>query len=167
MGAVPEGDGKGTTASGISGAPPSPGVPYSQALRNLSRNTTTSTPSELVQGLRQIVDLVDDEAAAVLWHQCRRRAEDCTPDEVLHFARAKAGIFRSGKIQNPTGFLLAAVPKCFEGASFQEFRREQAERAREAEEQLTQVRREFEAILADPNSSEEDRQFVRRMLMEG
>jgi hypothetical protein len=31
----------------------------------------------------------------------------------------------------------------------------------------TQVRREFEAILADPNSSEEDRQFVRRMLMEG
>jgi len=166
-GAVPEGDTRGTPEPAVSGAPPSAGPPYSQFSRNSFRNTTTSALPELIQGLRQIVDFVDDEAAAVLWHQCRRRAEDCTPDEILHFARGKAAIFRSGKIQNPVGFLLAVVPKCFEGASFQEYRREQAARAREAEEQMAQMRREFEAILRDPNSSEEDRQFVERMLAEG
>jgi hypothetical protein len=121
----------------------------------------------LIEGLRQLADPVDDEAALVLWNQCRKRVPDCTPDEILHFARSKATLFRSGKIQNPVGFLLAAVPKCFEGASFLEFRREQAARAREAEEQAAEMRREFEAILNDPNSSEEDRQFVRRMLVEG
>jgi hypothetical protein len=166
-GAVPEGDTRGTPEPAVSGAPPSAGPPYSQLSRNSFRNTTSSALPELIQGLRQIVDFVDDEAAAVLWHQCRRRAEDCTPDEILHFARGKAAIFRSGKIQNPVGFLLAVVPKCFEGASFLEYRREQAARAREAEEQMVQMRREFEAILQDPNSSEEDRQFVERMLAEG
>jgi len=166
-GSVPEGASQGTPAAPISGAPLSPAAPYSQALRNAFSNSTTSTPPDLLQGLRQLVGLVDDEAAAVLWHQCRKRAQDCTAEEVLHFARAKAAIFRSGKIQNPIGFLLAAVPKCFEGASFLEFRREQAQRAREAEEQQVQMRREFEAIMNDPNSSEEDRQFVRRMLAKG
>jgi len=166
-GAVPEGDRRGTPASIISGAPVSAQPPYSEVVRNSSRNTTSTTPAELVQGLRQLVDIVDDEAASVLWHQCRRRAPDCTPEEVLHFARSKAAVFRSGKIQNPLGFLLAAVPKCFEGVGFQEFRREQSERAREADEQQAQMRREFEAILNDPASSEEDREFVRRMLLEG
>ena len=164
---IPEGDRKGTPEPAVSGAPPSAASPYSQISRNSFRNTTTSALPELIQGLRQIVDFVDDEAAAVLWHQCRRRAGDCTPDEILHFARGKAAMFRSGKIQNPVGFLLAVVPKCFEGASFLEFRREQAARAREAEEQMVQMRREFEAILQDPNSSAADRQFVERLLAEG
>jgi hypothetical protein len=163
---VPEGDYKGTPVSTLSGAPDSSVRPYSQLVRNSLSHSTSSTPAALVQSLRQFIDPVDDEAASVLWHQCKKRAEDCTVDEVLHFARAKAALFRTGKIQNPIGFLLAAVPKCFEGASFQEFRREQAQRAHEADEQMAQIRREFEAILNDPASSEEDRQFVRRMLAE-
>ena len=163
---VPEGDTKGTPEATVSGAPDSPPLPYSQVIRNSSSHSTTSTPAALIHGLRQIINPVDDEAAGVLWHQCKRRAGDCTVEEVLHFARAKSALFRSGKIQNPIGFLLTAVPKCLEGASFQEFRREQAGRAREAEEQVLQMRREFEAILNDPGSSEEDRQFVRRMLAE-
>ena len=163
---VPEGDTKGIPEAALSGAPDSPAPPYSQLVRNSSSNPTSSTPAGLIQGLRQIIDPVDDEAAAVLWHQCKKRSADCTVEEVLYFARAKATLFRSGKIQNPIGFLLTAVPKCFEGASFLEFRREQAQRTREAEEQTAQMRREFEAILNDPGSSEEDRQFVRRMLAE-
>ena len=166
-GPLPEGDTKGTPEPAVSGAPFSSATPYSQTFSNFPRNPASSTPTALIQGLRQIVDPIDDEAAAVLWRQCRKRAEDCTVEEVLHFARAKATIIRGGRIQNPTGFLLASVPKCFEGASFLEYRREQAERAREAEEQLAQMRREFEAVLNDPNSSDEDRQFARRMLSNG
>ena len=166
-GGVPEGDPGGTPAAATSGAPPSPAPPYSQSFSNSPRNPTSSAPPALIQGLRQIVTPIDDEAAGVLWRQCRRRAEDCTAEEVLHFARAKAAIFRSGKIRSPVGFLLASVPKCFEGASFLEFRREQDQRAREAEEQLARMRREFESILNDPQSSEEDRQFARRVLAEG
>jgi hypothetical protein len=191
--AVPEGGARGAPVSDVAGTPDSAGAPYSQTPRQMFSNSTSTTaqgaipgqaatgpapvggtytrpgsrlPAELVQGLRQIVAVLDDEAAAVLWHQCRKRAPDCTPEEVLQFARAKAAVFRGGRIQNPLGFLLAAVPKCFEGAAFQEFRQEQARQRQAAEEQMSQMRREFEAILADPNSTEQDRAFVRR-LMEG
>ncbi len=177
--AVPEGDRPGAPPSGVPGTPLSAATPYSQPSRHFSGTTTSSSPNEpapaaLIQGLRQVLDFIDDEAAAVLWHQCRRRAADCTPEEILHFTRAKAAIFRSGKIQNPTGFLLTAVPKCFEGASFSDYRHEQlrlqqfeAERAKDAEDQMRLMRRDFEAILADPASSEEDRRFVERLLKTG
>ena len=164
---LPEGDGQGTPEPVHPGAPDSSLPPYSQPLSNAFRNSTSSTPQGLIEGLGSIVKPVDDEAVTVLWRQCRKRAEDCTVEEILHFARAKAAILRTGKIQNPVGFLLASVPKCFEGESFAAYRREQAQRAREAEEQSAQMRREFEAILNDPNSSEEDRAFVRRMLQSG
>ena len=170
-GAVPEWGATGAPEMDASGTPVPAAAPYSEFDRNSLRNPSSSTPPELTQGLREIVDYPDDEAAAVLWRQCRRRAPDCTPAEVLHFARGKAGLFRSGRIQNPTGFLLAVVPKCFEGASFAEYRQEQARlqqieagRLRDAEEQMRQMRREFQAILEDPSSSEEDRRFVRQML---
>lgn len=172
---IPEGGESGIPQSGESGIPQSGGPPYSKVIRNNTRNTTTTTnesaPPELIRGLRQLVAFLDDEAASVLWRQCRRHAADCTPEEVLHFTRGKAAVFSSGKIQNPTGFLLAVVPKCFEGESFLAYRHEQERlrqletaRARDAEEQNRQMRREFETILEDPESSEEDRRFVRRML---
>ncbi len=142
------------------GVPQSPRLPASE-----------TAPLELIRGLRQILSLVDDEAAALLWRQCRRHAPDCTVDEILHFARGQAQLFRSGRVQNPTAFLLTVVPKCFAGAGLLEHRREQArlqqvesDRIRDAEQQMAQVRSEFEAILRDPDSSEEDRRFVRRML---
>ena len=47
-------------------------------------------------------------------------------------------MFRSGKIQNPVGFLLAVVPKCFEGEAFQNFREE----ARKEEENRQKAERE-------------------------
>ncbi len=172
--AVPEGGRGGVPEPALQGVPEPAGTPYSQTLRQSFRNPTPSSqqvPIELIRGLRQLVSFVDDEAAGLLWRQCRRRAADCTAAEILHFARAKATLFRSGKIQNPTGFLLAAVPKCFEGSGLSEHREEQArlqqletERIRDAEDQMARMRREFEAILHDPEASDEDRRFVRRML---
>lgn len=62
-------------------------------------------------------------------------------DEILYFANSKAGALNNGKIQNPVGFLLAAVPKCFEGPAFQIFRQEQARR-REERQRREEVERE-------------------------
>jgi hypothetical protein len=52
-------------------------------------------------------------------------------EEILHFTQQKAVVCRSGKIQHPVGFLLASVPKCFEGQPFQIFRRDQARHQQE------------------------------------
>ena len=79
----------------------------------------------------------------MLWTECRSRAEDCTPKEVLSFVESKAAIALNGKIQNPVGFLLTTVPKCFEGSAFvayreEENRRTEEERRRQQREQERQ-----------------------------
>ena len=56
---------------------------------------------------------------------------DCRPEEVLYFAQGKASICVGGRIKNPVGFLLATVPKCFEGPAFTNFRREEERKAEE------------------------------------
>jgi hypothetical protein len=61
--------------------------------------------------------------------------------EVIYFTKAKAAVLASGKIQNPIGFLLTAVPKCFEGQSFLAFRRALREQA-DAEAKLRRQREE-------------------------
>ena len=68
---------------------------------------------------------IDNDAIALLWNECRLRAADCTVEEVLYFAEGKAAVCASGRIKNPIGFLLIAVPKCFEGPAFVGFRKEQ------------------------------------------
>jgi hypothetical protein len=63
------------------------------------------------------------------------------------------------------------VPKCFVGESFQLFRkvrrqareREAAERT-ERETEFENWRREQEAVLNDPNASQEDKKWARKML---
>jgi len=72
--------------------------------------------------------VIDEQAVLMLWTECRSRANDCTAEEVLAFVEAKASIARNGKIQNPVGFLLIAVPRCFEGAAFLAYREEQRRR---------------------------------------
>jgi predicted transcriptional regulator len=93
----------------------------------------TTAPAELISGLQKILGFVDTEAATLLWDECRFRVPDCGPDEVLYFAQGKASVCAGGKINNPVGFLLTTVPKCFEGPAFANFRREEQRKA--AEEQ--------------------------------
>lgn len=103
-----------------------------------SETTTTTAPAELISGLRlisglqRIVEFVDSEAATLLWNECRFRVPDCRADEVLYFAQGKASVCAGGRIKNPVGFLLATVPKCFEGPAFTNFRREEQRKAEEA-----------------------------------
>ncbi len=108
--------------------------------------------------LRRYAPDVDDDAAARLWHACLEHAPQATVDEVVHFINLKAG--RPG-IRLPLGFLLTAVPKCFKGDSYRQFR---AERDRGREAQLSRDRMFAEEILQSPDADEEQKQWARDIL---
>ena len=80
--------------------------------------------------------LVDEAAAEQLLQACRRFRPDCTTEEIGCFISQKVDlVIQSGKIQNPTGFVLSTVPQCFQGSAFEQFRRRrQAADDRRAEE---------------------------------
>jgi hypothetical protein len=69
--------------------------------------------------------LVDDDAIARLVKNCIVQAPDCSEEEIVHFIHEKGGLTkaRDGRILNPIGFLIDAVPKCFAGDSFRQYRR--------------------------------------------
>jgi hypothetical protein len=153
----PEGGG---TTEGAS--PPAPGVistpatvgSFTTPLGSSSGkkgNETSSTvvseiPSQLMPGLRQFVPLVDEQAVWMLWTECRARVNDCTVEEILAFVQAKAPIALNGKIQNPVGFLLTAVPRCFEGAAFTAFREDERRRRADEENRKTREEKRLKAL---------------------
>ncbi len=108
--------------------------------------------------MRQHIPDVDDEAASQLWRRCRENAADAKPDEVTHFIHLKAG--KSG-IRMPLGFLLTAVPKCFAGDSFQQFREE---RAQSLENAASRDRQFAAEVLKSPEADDEQRQWAREVL---
>ena len=132
--------------------PPTVYKEYKELYKSKDRNATSSTsalltfPSELISSLHEISPSFDNEAGEFLWADCRTRAHDCTAEEVLHFVSAKAALLNTGRIQNPIGFLLAAVPKCFEGESFQVFRKQQARRREEQRRREEEERKNAEIL---------------------
>jgi|GEM_PF-3920925 len=136
-----------------------------------TKESSSVAPVDLGPGLRKHVEGFDDSAAAVLWGRCRAKARDCTAEEVLYCFEVKARqLLQSGKtVSNPVGLLLTAVPKCFEGPEplYLDYRRrkEGEVQAREsAEAEHSRLVAEQEAILADPEASEEDKRFARMIL---
>lgn len=143
-----------------------------QDRENENRETSSSSDSFLFKALSQY-GVADDDVLKRLRSQTRTICPDSTDEELVHFIHLKGHLIRrrDSGISSPIGFLLTAVPKCFVGESFQLFRkaqneardREAAERAqREAE--FESWRREQQAILDDPNTSEEDKKWSRKML---
>jgi hypothetical protein len=117
--------------------------------------------------------VVDDDVLTRLRTATRRVCPDFTEQELIHFIHANGQLLRANTsgIANPLGFLLTSVPKCFTGEAFQLFRKAQREtREREAKEQAQQQtefekwRREQQAILDDPNASEDDKTWARKIL---
>jgi hypothetical protein len=116
---------------------------------------------------------VDDDIVDRLIRNCKQQMPDCTDEEIIHFIEEKGSLVRvrDSRIYSPIGFLLTAVPKCLSGEAFRFYREEQVKR-REAEAayesrrqaELDEWRREQEARLADPNVSEQDKQFIRECL---
>jgi len=124
------------------------------------------------KALRQHSEVVDDEGVRRLVASCRALAPDCTEEEIAYFIRAKAEQARAGRaVRNLIGFLQTAVPRCFEGSAFREFRTEQDQKRKSeqqqrlaAEAETARMLAEQKAVLADPNATEEDRRFARRIL---
>ncbi len=94
---------------------------------------------------------VDEAAAQQLLRQCRSVRRDAEIGEIVFFINEKLQIALTNKnIKNPTGLILATVPQCFEGGTFQDFRRRRNEALTlEAEEQnrRRQQERDLEAWL--------------------
>jgi len=96
---------------------------------------------------------------------CRSRVPDATDEEIAWAVEMTIPRIRTMRnLTNPTGMLITQVPKCFEGESFRLYR-ESAVQRREAEHsEHERRRRDAEAVLADPDSSEDDRTWARTVL---
>jgi hypothetical protein len=81
----------------------------------------TSSSEAVYKALSQF-GTVDDDVLQSLTASCKQAAPDCTDDEIVHFISEKGAMVRAGRINNPIGFLLTAVPKCFSGDTFRLFR---------------------------------------------
>ncbi len=160
---TPEKGSPGVPSLSESGVPLSAAYPYRQKIRQEIDTTTNEWPLELGQGMRQLGYLLDHEAVALLWQKCRSEVDDCTVGEVLHFVRARSGILRSQRTENTTGLILHAIPKCFVGQPFQDFRREQA-KTTEPEQGSGNLRQQYEHMLTDPNLSQRDREVIEELL---
>ncbi len=132
--------------------------------------TVGSAPSaslvELLQALHQITGApVDREAGERLIRDCRAEAPDCTVEEILELAWSKAFLCRSGKIENPMGFLITQLPKHFQPEALHAFRdrkRQELESAALIAAREEQRRREYEEELA----AMEERQRIRTQVAE-
>ena len=126
----------------------------------------------VVRSLREYLPSVDDASAADLVAACRQKTSDATADELAYFVRLKADLmFRMGTVKSPMGFLKTAVPRCFEGESFRQYRETEARRKEAAEreqaardEEERRFQEEQQAILHDPKASEEERRIAREYL---
>ncbi len=103
-------------------------------------------PSAIADSLTKALPGIDYLALQTLWTECRHRVTDCTSEEVLYFTNQKLSIARNGKIQNPVGFLISVVPKCFEGQTFQIFRQEQARRREEQQRREEEERERWRRL---------------------
>jgi len=122
--------------------------------------------TDVIAALQQITgNPIDQEAADRLIRNCRAEAPDCTTEEIVEFAWSKAFLCRSGKIDNPIGFLITHVPKHFQGEALRTYRenkRRQIDAAAAAAARAEEQRLEAERELADV----EERERVRSAIAE-
>lgn len=144
------------------------GEPAELAWVKASGNEEETSPVQ--QALSQYAT-ADGEAARMIAAGARRNAPDATTEEIVHFIHEKGRLARAGKMANPLAYLLVYVPKCFAGDGFRRFRQElrqarlmEEAAARQAREDLAQLRGEWQAWLSDPRVPEEDKAWARRML---
>jgi hypothetical protein len=106
---------------------------------------------------------------------CRSYAPDSTDEEIAHFIAEKGRHIdrRDSRVQNPIGFLLTAVPKCFSGQPLAEYRAAQKKRAAASspssatnseDPALLRWRKDQEAALSDPSVSEQEKHLIRLCL---
>lgn len=127
------------------------GAPETGALEYADQQT-------IIEALRQYIPEADENAALDLWRRCLTEAPNATVAEVVHFMGVKAG--KPG-MRMPLGFLLAAVPKCFQSESLRQFREQ---RAGGGEDTGSRERAFAAELLRSPDSDDEQRQWAREVL---
>ncbi len=97
-----------------SGAPQESSPDSSAPDSSASPNLESSAPDSILEALRRHDPAADEATATALWRRCRAVEPSATAEEVVRFIHLKGG--------QPIGFLLSAVPRCFQGESFRQFR---------------------------------------------
>ena len=143
--------------------------------RNKQEGLLTSASEDIRQlctfARSQIVEF-DDDACRLLWHKCKEVAPDCTVAEVIYCFDLKARQLLNDRVRNvanPVGLMIWSVPKMFEGpeALYLHRRRAKADeavKAAEAVAQFEQNRADWQALLDNPSTPDEDRKFYRKLL---
>jgi hypothetical protein len=140
-----------TTTTGNPGAP-NPGTAISR----------TAAPIALRTLLEPHLGTIDDSALQQLWRQCRARAEDCTSREIAHFVNLKLRVSRN--IQNPVGFVLQAVPKCFDNGGHLTIRELLRKQQEHTEAQWRDAYEYWQQIAQDITQPDEERVEASRQL---
>jgi hypothetical protein len=161
-------------------APPPPAVAAGQIgiltrnleeRRQINKTTASKTTTSSFSGFDSIVKAMnqmayaDDQAAEQLLLECQAIVPDVSAEEICIFIAEKSVIVRrTPTIQNPIGFLLATVPKCFVGEAFQQFRKAQRIRLEEQEKEAREDQEKFEwnvtravELLADDDTPAEQK----------
>jgi len=128
----------------------------------LEQSSSSSEIRELKTCLEQYLGPVDDDATRQLLALCRRRAPDCTVEEISYFVAYKMRSVNG--IHNPVGFILTAVPRHFENNAHSSvralLREEVARRRRNWEDEY----RYWQAMAADPRNPEPERRQAEEVL---
>lgn len=136
-----------------SGAPQSSAPDTSASDKSALPNLESSAPESILAALRRHDPEADEAAAAALWRRCREVEPGAGVDEVIHFIDRKAG--KPG-MSMPIGFLLSAVPRCFQGDAFRQFRQQRRDRLFASEilrnEQADEEQREWARSVLDPGT---------------
>jgi len=146
---------------------------YIGSVKEVIKETSSSQSySLLAQKLSSLGVPVDDDAAQKIIKRCRNADSTATLEEISHFTELKVQQLAKRKnIENWPGMLISAVPAYFDGEAT-EVRKYRADKLIQGSETTemqalaAEHRRQQEQILADPDASEEDKQWARRLLSE-
>lgn len=166
---------EGLTPTEPVGLSPTGGIgvtPIHSVSREVISNQASTTLAAIVRAIKDELGLVDDTATRRIIDNCRQRVPDATDEEIEYHVREQAGRARRLKrLENPVGFLITQVPRCFEGESFRQFREARLERERRGREgELAEENRrqgeaaELLARLDDPRIGVEEKNLIRRIL---
>jgi hypothetical protein len=138
--------------------------PYKEAeiTTETSTETKATTPTQvdrkqIAKLLREVEPGIDQAAVDRLIEDCQNVEPNATTDEIEYFVRRLMA--RSNRIENPVGFLIAQVPACFEGETYQLARQElvrQKNLAAETKEREAREAIEREQYLAQIRAEEQE-----------
>lgn len=154
-----------TTTTGAKDNQTTVAVETTKRIEQSFLDQSSSSPAEVQElkvCLEQHLGPLDDDATRQLLALCRRRAPDCTVEEIAYFVGYKMRSVNG--IHNPVGFILTAVPRHFENNAHSSvralLREESARRRRNWEEEY----RYWQTTASDLRLSPEERRQAEEVI---